>query len=77
MALRLWLLRLTPIPAYDWDCAFGFVVRAETEADARALATKERGDEDEQTWLDTDKSSCVPLEADGECGVILRDFNAS
>jgi hypothetical protein len=50
--MTLWLLRPVenlPIDDNPWDPwydkAFGFVILAETEADARALADKNAGDE--------------------------------
>lgn len=76
--MKLWLLkRPEDCCGWDrcgWDEARGFVVRAETEAEARALAAKERGDEPESVWLvDADVTE---LKAKGSAGVILCDFNA-
>lgn len=59
-----------------WDKAFGFVVRAKSEHDARLLASKQCGDEREIAWTKCSLSSCVVLSQDGECGVIIRDFCA-
>lgn len=87
--MKLWLLR--PVendPLWDpwYDKAFGFVVRAETEAEARALAHEDAGDENRgefmheklgpkgRAWLDAEHSTCVELPADGEPGVVIRDF---
>lgn len=85
--MKLWLLepledteRNYHQPGSPWDPwydkAFGFVVRAESEADARALANEEHGDEGD-AWLDPALSKCVELTADGEPGVVLRDFAAA
>ena len=59
-----------------WDTAQGFVVRAESEQQARALAADEADDEGRRAWLDPAFSDCTELVSEGELGVILRDFNA-
>ena len=73
-------------PWHPWfDKAFGFVVRAETEAQARELANKDGGDETGgvnhsvyrtggDPWLDEEFSTCIELTPDGELGVIIKDF---
>lgn len=62
-----------------YDKAFGFVVRAETEEDARKLASEDGGDEvgesNGQAWLNPKYSTCIELVADGEAGEILWDFH--
>jgi hypothetical protein len=92
--MKLWILR--PIekdgdnPWNPWyDKAFGFVVRAETEEDARAMANADAGDEnrgefmgskiaDTKTpWLDPKYSTCEPLTADGSAGVMMQDFKSA
>lgn len=86
--MKLWLLRPIDGDALwePWyDKAFGFVVRAETEADARALALTESGEEtfallsadpDRPAWTSA-HSTCVELLPDGEPGIVLRDLKAS
>ena len=78
--MELWLLR--PIDESTcwtpwYDKAFGFVVRAETEDDARHIAASRSGDEEAAAWLDDTISSCVPPTGDGEVGVVMRDFCSS
>lgn len=82
--MKLWLLK--PIgeetgPWSPWyDKAFGFVVRAETEEDARRFAQDQGGDEvrrNGSAWTDPKLSTCVPLTPKGEAGVVLRDFHAA
>lgn len=81
--MKLWLLR----PVEDnalwepwYDKAFGFVVRAETEEEARALAQAGGGDEagwfrkSFPAWTDPANSTCVELTSDGDAQVIIRDF---
>jgi len=83
-----------PWPWSPWyDKAFGFVVRAETEEEARQLADAEAGDEnnavnaegyyiygpaaakqERHPWLLAEFSTCVILTADGDAGVIIKDF---
>lgn len=72
-----------------YDKAFGFVVRAETEEEARQFAHGEAGDENRgkfagtkisnttTPWLDLRYSTCVELRSDGEAGVIVKDFAAA
>ena len=61
----------------DYDQHFGFVIRAESEADARLLASKECGREFEQEcWLDKNQTSIEELLADGKQEIIVSDFNA-
>lgn len=81
--LRLWLLQPTRTDKGNshrfwtpwYDKAFGFVVRAANEADARILAATEHGDEGEYAWLDATASTCVELTANGMEEVVLRDFS--
>lgn len=83
--MKLWILR--PIrngevdPWNPWyDKAFGFVVRAETEERARAIANKSGGDEIRDipgAWLDSQYSSCTELTADGEEEEIMQDFHSA
>ncbi len=82
---RLWLIR--PLGGGAWepwyDKTFGFVVRADSEEEARKLANAEGGDEtsrgerDGDPWLDPKQSICAELTADGEKCVIIRDFAAA
>lgn len=91
--MKLWILRPKPglvtgdNPWEPWyDKAFGFVVRAETENEARCLAHDEAGEENDNDflgkttantttpWLDSKYSTCKELTADGSRDVILRHF---
>jgi hypothetical protein len=47
------------------------IVRAETEADARYLASTEHGDEG-PIWDDPDRVDCVPIESDGFPPMVLN-----
>ena len=91
--MKLWLLRArkdlpTSSDGYGvdnpwspwYDKTFGFVVRAETEADARSIATENAGNEISHlnegvgtAWLDAKYSTCVELTTDGEPGLIIED----
>lgn len=80
------LYLLTPInilnpnkdPWEPWyNKAFGFVVRANTEKEARKLASKECGEEKTEAWLNPEYSTCVELLQEGESMIILRDFAAA
>jgi hypothetical protein len=83
--MRLWLLQPKEPGKGPWagyDVAEGFVIRAETEAQARRMAQEHGGDEcswwpaRHPTWLNEELTTCTPLAEDGEAGVILRDFSA-
>lgn len=82
--MKLWLLTANEeLPKDDnpwepwWDKTFGFVVRAETEEDAREIAAENGSDEvrdsGKQSWLEPKYSTCIELTASGEQGVILED----
>jgi hypothetical protein len=95
-ASRLWLLRPRPEvlarerhPWAPWfDKAFGMIVRAASELEARALAQSQAGgegrgiyaalgcEEEEiatDVWLDADHTTCEVLASEGSPGVILVD----
>lgn len=75
--MKLWLLRARvgdPLWDTPWDKYFGFVVRAETEAQARHVVPS--ADEDCEAWLDPAHSTCEELTGDGDVGVVLGDFHA-
>ncbi len=78
-----------------YDVAYAFVVRAETEEEARKYAVQSSGDEipgrhkrfdengnliiDEgydKAWTSPEYSTCEELTAEGEPGVVIRDFRA-
>ncbi len=89
--MKLWLLRpKKDLPKDDspwdpwYDKVFGFVVRAETEEEARRLANEQGGDETGEIrtivyrtggnpWLDSKYSTCEILTEDGEPEVIIID----
>lgn len=66
-----------------YDKAFGFVVRAETEFEARNIANDNCGDEDRtflegnSPWLSAEFSKCTELSADGKSEMILRDLHSA
>jgi hypothetical protein len=86
--MKLWLLRpRDDLPDQDdpwWnrhDKAHGFVVRAQTEQQAREIAHQHAGDENQAStyikapWLDPRYSTCKQLLPDvGMEGVIIRDY---
>lgn len=92
--MKLWILRPVenlPIGDNPWepwyDKCFCFVVRSETEEEARKLAHENAGDENrgefqgekiadtKSPWLDAKYSTCVELTAEGDTGVVLSDFH--
>ena len=86
--MKLWLLRpidntsINDNPWEPWyDKAFGFVIRAENEQEARELTDAEAGDEKhyngKRTWLEPKYATCVELTAEGESGIIIKDYAAA
>jgi hypothetical protein len=51
----------------------GIIIRARTEAEARAIASDSARDEGRITWLDSELSTCKPLTYEGETGFVLSD----
>ena len=80
-------LRKSDNPWEPWyDKAFGFIVTAKSEQEARELAHEEAGDEnrgkflDKETsktrspWLDDKYSTCEELIPSDKSEVVMRDF---
>ena len=57
-----------------YDKAFGFVIVAESEPEARGFAADECGDEGAEAWTSTELSECRPLTDEGPSGIVMRDF---
>ncbi len=78
--MRLWILRPYHDDEGPWAsgkaCAFGFVVRAESESEARQLVAFWSGDERPEAWTEGMLTSCEPLSHAGEADVVLSDFGA-
>ena len=72
--MKLYLLE--PIKEWEpwYDKCFGYVMRAETELDARRLAHYNHGDEGRDVWLDDTVTKCTELTQDGEQEIIISDF---
>ncbi len=91
--MKIWLLRpVKDLPKGDnpwerwYEKSFGFVVRAMNEEDARELAHKNAGNENDpefgatvlkSPWKNPKYSTCVELLADGEAGVVMNDYASS
>jgi len=94
--MKLWLLEAKlGLPAGDnpwkpwYDKAFGHVVRAATEEQARQIAHNNAGDENrgeycskeisktKQPWKDDKYSTCVEITVEGEEELILTDFHSA
>ena len=56
------------------DIVAEFVVRAESEDDARRFASEQAGDEGPGQWLDPALSSCEKVVKKGKAGVVVRAF---
>lgn len=95
--MKIWLLQAKdqdlPDGVNPWvpwyDKAFGHVVRAETEEEAREIAHNNAGDENrgeflgekisktESPWKDSKYSTCIELVHEGESGLIITDFHSA
>lgn len=78
--MELWILR--PVDGCElwspwYDKAFGFVIRAATESDARRIAAGDAGDEGEEAWLDSSNSTCVTLDDGDKEEVVMRDLRSA
>jgi hypothetical protein len=62
--------------ANDYDEYDSFVVRAESETQARQIAAASHGFEDESEWLEGGKSRCDELTPEGAPGVVIGSYNA-
>lgn len=72
-----------------YDKAFGYVIRAETEDEAREIAHNNAGDENRMEllvvkisktnypWKDKRYSTCIELSVNGESELIMTDFYAA
>jgi hypothetical protein len=68
-AMRLWILWRNTDSAYDgYD---GFVVRADSEKEARLLADTFGSSAARGVWVDTDIVGCSELSGEGHSSVIL------
>ena len=73
--MKLWLVERTD--EWDYDQYSGFVIRADSEETARALANEKGGWPGRYTsWTAPSNIRCVELTADGEAGIILHSFHA-
>jgi len=61
---------------FQYDTYRAFVIRAESEAEAREICAGECGDEGAGTWRDPVWSTCLELPGNGGSGVVLTDFAA-
>jgi len=76
--MKLWQLILK-----DRDSRFGFgdtfvvtefIIRSDSELDARNFASAQHEAEGGITWLDETQSECIELLSDGEAGVVLKNM---
>lgn len=84
---KLWILKarndLTPDidPWEPWyDKAFGFLISATTEQEARELANSNAGGENFESptvWLDPKYTTCRLAEPTQETSILLKDFRAA
>ncbi len=73
--MKLWILKRKD--TVGWDENAGFVVRAETSAEARKMASEDTACEAPKTWLRPATSTCKELKQGGRKRIILVDCWAS
>jgi hypothetical protein len=56
------------------DKVFAFVIRADSELEARGIAARHSGDEGVDVWFDPEFTTCEVLFNDGEMGVVVCDM---
>ena len=72
--MRIYLLKRRKQHNARYDEAMGFVVRAATVQEARAIASENAGDEGREMWMDANQTICTALVDTGKPGLILSDF---
>ena len=74
----IWELRPIDEDAGHWvpwyDKAFGFVVIADSEEEARRLASLSHSDEGAEVWLDHAETTCEEIDGDDESRVVICNF---
>ena len=79
--MKLWILRPIDDRARPWnpwyDKAFGHIVIAADEDEARLLASGSSGDEGRDAWLDSALTNCLELVPMNSAGVVMTDFHAA
>lgn len=97
--MKFWILRpredlpqvedVSKNPWEPWyDKTFGFIIRADTETEARHLAqtSSHAGDEvgwpsrtenSLPAWTDPKYSTCVVLDVEGDPGVVMTDYHSA
>ena len=79
--MKIWILRPIDEDGDAWvpwyDKAFGFVVCAKDEEEARETASDDHGDEGFKPWKDPKQSSCIELIPGEECRVVMQDFHSA
>lgn len=71
---RKMLFKLDAIGGNDLDCVEAFVIRADSESEARVIAATQPGDEGADFWKDPTRSSCEIVSSWGLSEVIVRHF---
>lgn len=74
--MKIWLIERAETEDVDYDETRGVLVIAESEEQARAMASKERGVEGEAAWLDPSRTTCKELVPGDAPRVVLVDFRA-
>lgn len=75
----IWLVQLKDTANISYDSYIGFVIRADSERQARELAQAKVADEGRviyNIWMNPQFSDCYVLPHDGDAGIILSSFHA-
>ena len=71
--MKLWLVSTTHYSYDDYDA---FVIRAETELDARAIANTQGDGHHAGFWDNVKRVTVEEITAEGEPKIILKSYNA-
>lgn len=61
-------------PGFWYDCAFGFVVRADSKREARKICSTYCGDEGPDVWFNKSRTTCEEILPEGNSEMILQMF---
>lgn len=65
---------------HGYDKCFCFIIRADSETEARKIADQNAGDENKyfkNPWQDKNYSTCIELTQGGKSGIISKELHTS
>jgi hypothetical protein len=74
VCMKLYLLTRTD--KFEWEVYNEFVIRAESDIEARQLANTIDHYDTNDSWLNPDYSDCDLIETEGETEIIASDYHS-